>query len=160
LTSRDDRLFCACGFQVRFNEFGCFEYSAGNEQPPFTTILDWSKWQRNEINKLAGKAIASDSTVPVFTDPDQELFQITRASHNTLLANGTLCMYNNRISVISADSRTIEFPFETIQDISIITMMTIIFSTHDNKIFEIHSKHPRSALKYLDMFKALKPKRR
>ena len=156
LTSRDDRLFCSCGFEVRFNEFGYFEYTAKNEQPPFTTILDWSKWQRNESGAFAQKAMALDGNTPVFRDEDEELFQIARASHNTLLAKGTLCLYNNRVCLLGSSGGTMEFPFETIADMSVLTMKTIIFSTNEGKTFEIHSKKPRSALKYLEMFKAIK----
>lgn len=165
LTSRDDELFCTCGFRVRFNEFGYFEYPEGSRTPPephspppFTTILDWSKWQSGEINALAERAVAFDSNVPIFSDPDQELFLVARASSNTLLTKGTLCLYNDRISFISAASETVEFPLATIVDMSTITMKTIIFSTKENKVYEVHSEHPRSALKYLEMFKAIKAK--
>ena len=158
LTSEDDELFCSCGFRVKYNEYGCFEYPApaNNEKPPFQTILDWSKWQRNEIGVLAEKVTASGGNVPIFGDQDQTLFQIARASHNTLLANGTLSMYHNRISVTTASGQVFEFPLDTIVDMSIITMKTIIFSTRENKIYEIHSNQPRSALKYLELFKAIK----
>jgi hypothetical protein len=158
LTSRGDRLFCSCGFDVRFNEYGYFEYADSQaETGRFSTIQDWSRWQRDETNALAEKVIALDSSAAVLSDRDQELFEIARASHNTFLAKGTLSLYRDRLS-LESESGTIEFPFESIVDMSIITMMTIIFSTNEKKIFEVHSPYPRSALKYFEMFKALKAK--
>ena len=161
LTSKDDMLFCKCGFRVRFNEYGNFEYPSGQSGiPPFTTVLDWSKWQKNEMSVFAEKALSLESDVPVFTDPDQELFQIKRARKNILLCRGTLCMYNDRVSIITnKGNEKIDFPLETIIDMSIITRMTLIFITKDNLLFEIHSKHPRSALKYMDLFFAIKNKK-
>jgi len=157
LTSKRSRLFCKCGFQVRLNEYGYFELPGKNGQtPPFTTILDWSRWQRNQIIALAERMINLDDNAPIFTDPDQKLYLIKRASHNIFHAKGSLYLYNNRISFIKKNSETIEFPFETIMDLSFIARMIIIFSTNDGKLYEIHSKHPRSAIKYLEMIKALK----
>ena len=156
LKSRDDTLFCKCGFQVRYNEFGYFETPGKKEPPPFASILEWAKWQRGEINALARKMESFDSDTPVFTDEDQRLFQITRASHNTLIAKGKLALFKNRLSVIEKSGKAAEFPLDNIADIGIITMMTIIFSTNENKIFEIHSKQPRSALKYMEIYRARK----
>jgi len=156
LKSRDDMLFCKCGFQARYNETGCFETPGKKEPPPFASILDWAKWQRQELKTFAEKMNSLDGSTEIFADEDQRLFQIKRASHNTLIAKGKLVLFKDRLSVIEESGKATEFPLETITDIGVITMMTIIFSTKDNKVFEIHSKHPRSALKYLDMFKTIK----
>jgi len=158
MTSRRSRFYCKCGFQVRYNEYGYFEIPGknGKHPPPFTTILDWSKWQRNQINALAERMINLDDNAPIFTDPDQKLFLVKRASHNIFHSKGSLYLYNNRISFVKKNSETVEFPFETIMDLSIIRKMILIFSTNEGKLYEIHSKHPRSAIKYLEMIKALK----
>ena len=156
LKSRDDTLSCECGFQVRYNKFGYFEIPGKKEPPPFATILNWAKWQREEIKSLAEKMESIDGSTPVFTDEDQLLFQITRASHNTLIAEGKLALFKDRLSVIEKSGKTTEFPLDNIADIGIITMMTIIFSTNENKVFEIHSKKPRSALKYMEIYRARK----
>jgi hypothetical protein len=52
--------------------------------------------------------------------------------------------------------QTKEFPLDSIIDMSGFMMMRIIFSTKDNKFFEINSSHPRSAVKYLDFYKSYK----
>jgi hypothetical protein len=61
-------------------------------------------------------------------------------------------MYKDRLSVDETDILLNE-----IIDMGVITMKTIVFATKE-KVYEIHSKHPRSALKYWDMFKKIKQK--
>jgi len=130
---------------VRYNEFCYFELP-NKEPPPFKTITDWVKWQRKELA----------ASLPVLTDRDQELIQIEKTYESTFIAKGKLSLDKDRLSLTAKSGQTIEFPLETIVDISGFAMMTIIFSTKENKVFEIHSKHPRSALKYLDMFNTIK----
>jgi len=146
LTSSGDILSCTCGFKVRYNEFCYFELPDKNEPPPFKTITDWVKWERKELA----------SSLPVLTDRDQELIQIEKTYESTFIAKGKLSLDKDKLSLIAESGQTTEFPLETITDMSGFAMMTIIFSTKENKVFEIHSKHPRSALKYLDMFKTTK----
>jgi len=146
LTSRGDILSCICGFKVRYNEFCYFELPDKNKPPPFKTITDWVKWERKELA----------ASLPVLTDREQTLIQIEKTYSSTFIAKGKLCLYKDRLSLLAESGQTREFPLETINEMSGFTMMTIIFSTKDNRVFEIHSKHPRSALKYLDMFKITK----
>ncbi|MDR2542484.1 MAG: 1-acyl-sn-glycerol-3-phosphate acyltransferase [Treponema sp.] len=154
LTSSNDLLFCTCGFKVRYNEYCYFESPNNKEGPPFETIMDWVKWEREEIDKLEAALAANDAdnNTVIFTDINQQLFETARASHNTLIAEGNLIMYKDRLSVNGTD-----ILFNEIIEMGIITMKTIVFATKD-KIYEIHSKHPRSALKYWDMFKKIKQK--
>ena len=156
LKSACDILACKCGFRVRYNEFGYFELPQSDEPPPFRTILDWARWQITEINAIADAKNGFDETDPVFTDENQELIRIEKTYKSTLIAKGKLCLYRDRLSISTEAGETTEFPFSEIIDMSGFARMTIIFCTTDNRIFEIHSKHPRSALKYLDMFKAIK----
>jgi 1-acyl-sn-glycerol-3-phosphate acyltransferase len=153
LTSCDDMLSCPCGFQVRYNELCYFEIPGKDEQPPFRTITDWTEWQKKEIIALAK---SKKDTEPLLEDDNQYLFEVERAKKNTFITKGKLCMYKEKLSITDSSGATREFPFETVNDISAFAMMRIIFSTNENKIFEVHSKHPRSALKYLDMYKAIK----
>jgi hypothetical protein len=159
LTSRGDLLSCVCGFQVRFNELCYFEIpSSDRDEPPFKTITGWTNWQKKVIENLAGTLNGMDRSVPIFTDADQKLYEVQRAVSNTLIAEGKLCLYKDRLSLITdeGEGKTIDFPFGTIIEMSVFAMMRIIFSTNERKLFEIHSKHPRSALKYLDFIKTIK----
>ena len=156
LKSKGDRLFCKCGFRVRFNEYGYFEMPGKTEAPPFTTILDWSKWQKNELAALAEKMAAADRNAPIFADHIQKLYHVKRARYNTFMAKGSLYLYNDRISFVKKNSEIIEFPLDTIMDLSVILKMAVLFSTSDGQLYEIHSNHPMSATKYLEMIKMLK----
>ncbi|MCL2380034.1 MAG: 1-acyl-sn-glycerol-3-phosphate acyltransferase [Treponema sp.] len=156
LKSKGDKLFCKCGFRVRYNESGFFEMPGKDEQPPFTTILDWSKWQKGKITALAEKTLSLDSNVPIFTDPGQKLYRVKRARYNSFMAKGSLYLYNDRLSFVKANSEIIEFPLDTIADVSVVLKMALLFSTNDGELYEIHSNHPISATKYLEMIKTIK----
>lgn len=156
LKSNDDMLSCTCGFQVHYNELCYFEMP--DDSPPFKTITDWAKWQRKEIDALVQNFNNMDINVPIFSDDNQQLFEIERASRNIFIAEGKLCLYKDRLSIITAENRIINFPIDSINDMSGFAMTRIIFSTNEHKLFEIHSKHPRSALKYLDIFNSIKSK--
>jgi len=161
LTSRDDILSCSCGFKVRYNEYGYFELPensapSSGEELPFKTITEWVKWERTEIDALAASINSLDRNSAIFTDEDQIVFEIQKPVNSVLIAQGKLCLYKDRLSITSESGEITEFPLDTIIDMSGFARMTIIFSTKDNRVFEIHSKHPRSALKYLDIFKAVK----
>jgi len=175
LTSNDDIFSCTdiCSFKVRYNEFCYFECPESSLQwhdksagVPFKTILDWAKWQRTEIETLAESTGSLESNTPIFIDENQELIQIEKTNNSIFVARGRLCLYKDRLSIIAENSETIDFPITTIIDMVGFAKMTIIFSVTEpssnasksHKVFEIHSKHPRSALKYIEMFKALKQK--
>jgi 1-acyl-sn-glycerol-3-phosphate acyltransferase len=158
LKSQDDILSCVCGLKVRYNEFCYFELPDKDEEPPYKTIFDWAKWQKKEIETLAASINSFDSKTPIFTDEAQELIQVEKTFKSTFVAGGRLSLYKDRLSIFTENGETIEFPVETIVDMVGFARMTIIFMTTEHKIFEIHSKHPRSALKYIEMFKALKVK--
>lgn len=156
LTSRDDILSCTCSFKVRYNEYCYFEIPATDEQPPFKTITDWVNWQKKEIESIAGTIDKFENHVPIFTDENQKLFEVKKASSNTFLLSGKLCFYKNRLSIEASSGTTFSFPLDSIIEMSGFAMTRIIFSTNDKKLYEIHSKHPRSALKYIDIFNAIK----
>jgi len=164
LTSRGDLLSCVCGFQARFNELNYFEIPNSREgEAPFKTITDWADWQRKEIEILSGKLEDMGADVPVFTDLGQKLYEVQRAAGGVLAADGKLCLYKDRLSLIPCEGgisgKPFDFPFDTIIEMSCFAMMRIIFSTNKNKVYEIHSKHPRSALKYIDFFNIIKKAR-
>ena len=150
LTSKDDRLFCKCGFHVRYTEYGFFEGT--EEEPPFTTILEWSKWQKEEMAKLAEKAQSYDSNTPVFTDHDQRLSVILKSKLPIREKNCTLSIYNNRLSIIFDTGSTLDFPFNTITEMTTFSNKTLVFSVKDNGHYEIKPKNHTSAIKYQDFF--------
>ena len=152
LKSHDDTLSCKCGFKARYNEYGFFELPKENEDPPFKTITAWTKWQKREIEALA---VNSENNAPVFTDCNQRLFEAGR-NHDTLVAEGMLRLYKDRLTLTRDNGKEFVFPLDEIIDISCFAMMRILFSLKEHKMLEIHSKYPRSALKYIDFINAVK----
>jgi len=150
LKSKGDLLSCSCGFNARYNEYAYFE--TPNEFS-LKTVTDWVKWERDEVRALVANNLSAEE--PLTTDEDQQLYEITRASHNKLVAQGKLCLYKDRLSLIAKNGQVIDFPLNEIIEIGVITRQTIVFSTK-HKAFEIHSKHIRSALKYMDIINTIK----
>jgi len=150
LKSCDDELSCSCGFKTRYSEYCYFEGAV-----LFKTITEWAAWQKKEIEALALKLKNYDSNTAVFSDDSQSLYEAVRATSTTLIAEGKLSLFKDRLS-LAANEGTYDFPFEKIADMSGFAMTRIVFSTNDHKLYEIHSRHPRSALKYLDIFNAVK----
>jgi hypothetical protein len=66
-----------------------------------------------------------------------------------------LRLYKDRLSFIADNGREFVFLLAEIVEISYFAMMRIIFSLKEQKIYEIQSKHPRSALKYIDFFNVI-----
>jgi hypothetical protein len=93
--------------------------------------------------------------MPFFTDDNQQLFEVTGTSRDTLIAKGRLCLYRDRLSLTSDNGKEFVFPLAEIIDMSCFAMMRILFSVKNYKQLEIHSKHPRSALKYIDFFSVI-----
>jgi len=153
LKSRDDILYCSCGFKACYNEYCYFEIPGSDEQPPFKTIKDWIKWERNVLENIAAKN--TDNNSPVTEDDDQFLYEIVRSKNNILIAKGKLAMYRDRMSITAKSGDVTNFPLKDIIDMSVITMNTIVFAT-ERKVYEIHCKQQRSALKYIDMHRIFK----
>ena len=162
LVSRDDRFFCECGFHIRYTEYGFFEYppehapSDKNEQPPFTTILEWSQWQSGKIKALAESLGNHDPNVPIFTDHNQDLYLVERASRGILLGSGIFNMYPDKVTFVENSGKTTEIPFEHINDMAIFANRVLVFSTADKNLYEVRSELPTCVLKYMEMFRLLK----
>jgi len=155
LKSEDDRFYCSCGLSLKYTPYGNF-VSNGNSTVPFDTVLEWSNWQSSKIKELARSFKELPPNKPVFSDEGQSLFGIDKASKSQLIGKGKLCMYNNRLSFHCENGAEYTFDFNEISDMAIHGQMVLIFSTVDHKSFEIKSNHPRSAIKYLDVYKELK----
>lgn len=159
LTSNDDRFFCKCGFHVRYTEYGYFEYPQQEQQdkkPPFTTILEWCKWQQGIITDIVNRINDLDVNTPIFTDHNQDLYLVTRAKKGDLQASGTLHLYVDRLSLVTAEGKEINYPLDTINDTATFANSVFIFSTKEKQILEIKSEHPTCVIKYMEMFKLIR----
>lgn len=147
-----DLFSCSCGLKLKYTPYGYFT-SEDEYEPPFDTILAWCRWQTEAIKEKVKNVVPSDQAITC--DEAQSLWLIDKANKSVLITEGTLKLYSDRIAFTS-DDKLHEFPLSSISDIAIHGKMVLIFSTTDRSTYEIKSNQPRSALKYLELVKALK----
>ncbi|HBR03237.1 MAG TPA: hypothetical protein DD738_11555 [Ruminiclostridium sp.] len=155
LKSEGDQFYCSCGLKVLYTPYGSF-LSQEAQSPPFQSVLDWSRWQSAEIIKMAEDFSQYPSDKLILSDMGQSLWRIKKARKSKLLCRGTLELYNNRLIMRNADGGEYSFDFDKISGMAIYSRMVLIFSTTDRYSYEIKSSNPRSAIKYLELFKTLK----
>ena len=157
MTSKDDLFACTCGYSVRYTPYGYFEVPSASLIPlVYKTVLEWFDWQKGMLHRMIMENSSVPAKGPLFTDQDQQLFQTVRATNNILLGSGTLSLFADRLVFALEPGSPRVFLLSDITDLSIITRMTIIFSTTDRQSYEIHSEWPRNAVKYLEAFILLK----
>jgi len=153
LKSKDDRLFCKCGLDLKYNTYGYF-VSNNDEKPPFETVLDWCRYQDGYIRDNLNRIRNMSPDEPIYTDADQTLWKADWGK-NRIIGKGTLAMYNNRL-VFKSDDKEFVFELKDITDLQIIEQTVIAFATHDRQAYEIKCDYPRNALKYRELIKYLK----
>lgn len=141
LKSEGNRFYCTrCKMDLTFNKYGFFE-SNSNEKIKFDNVLDWDKWQVSFLpEKLSNY---KDSDKVIFEDDQQSLFEV-KDGIKTLIGKGKLSMYNNRLEICS-----LVFQIDEIVKMSLSMSDNILFTTADQKYYEIRTAYPRSSLRYL-----------
>ena len=145
LHSKNDRLTCGCGLLAQYSEFGELK----GECLPFKTVTEWDQWQSAQLLKISDD-IDED---PICSDTEQNLYRVQAASGRILLVRDSLMLFRDRL-VCGAHV----FPVSKISNMAIYGAMSLIFTTTDGGYYEIISDHPRSATKYLTLFRAYKQK--
>jgi 1-acyl-sn-glycerol-3-phosphate acyltransferase len=154
LKSRDNVLACSCGLELQYTEYGYLK-STNQNKPPFTTVLEWVRWQAGRIRKLADEYRNYPEDRSIVSDENQTLWEIQKAKASRLLGKGRLQLFRDRLAFQSTDGRAFAFPLSQISDIAIHGQRTLIFTTTSREYYELKSSAPRSALKYYELFKAL-----
>ncbi|MDD2392836.1 MAG: lysophospholipid acyltransferase family protein [Eubacteriales bacterium] len=155
LASKDDRLSCECGMEARYTEYGYLEpYSSDSWSLPFTKITEWVKWQQTVLEKRA-KELIENCTLPIFAEDGQILIEAVRGRRNNIVSKGVLKFYCDRFTISGIDGIERVFMLTDIVNMSVITQMNLVFSTKEGTTYELHSDHPRSATKYLDLYRDL-----
>ena len=143
--SEGSRLHCACGFEAFYTDTG---YLKG-ENIPFKTITEWGQWQSEQL----GEVISGNIEGPLCSDEHQSLFSVRAAQAAVFESEGS--MYIDRKSLHCA-GRT--FNLSDLARLAVTGQMTLQFALKDGTTYEIKSSHPRSALKYRDIFHHLNGK--
>lgn len=150
LHSRDDTLTCAdCGLALRYNAYGLFE-SLTARPVPFNTILEWDRWQRENLIKHRAQYLSLPGDQPICQDAGQRLYAYEAAGDSRLRGEGTLLLYKDRLEL--KDERreqALAFPFDEISDMSSFKQTTLLFTVNGRQHYEVRSATPRSTLKYL-----------
>lgn len=155
LKSKDNKFYCSCGLSLRYTPYGFFE-SFTNNPAPFREVLSWSRWQRQKISELAKKYLEGSKDEPIVSDSGQSLWKIDKANKSVLVARGSTELYRDRLVFKAENGTSLTFELINIHDMAIYSHMILIFSTTERESFEIKSDHPRSALKYLDLYRIFK----
>lgn len=153
LKSEDDRLFCSCGMDLKYDSYGYFS-SNNNEMPPFNTVLEWCRFQDRNLREDIERIRNLPSDKLIYSDKDQTLWKADWGKNN-LIGKGSLLLYNDRL-VFDCVDKKYTFELKNILDLGIIGQRVIAFATNDRQAYEIKSEHPRSALKYREIIKYLK----
>lgn len=153
LKSEDDRLFCSCGMDLKYDSYGYFS-SNNNEMPPFETVLEWCRFQDRNLREDIERIRNLPSDKLIYSDKDQTLWKADWGKNN-LIGKGSLLLYNDRL-VFDCVDKKYTFELKNILDLGIIGQRVIAFATNDRQAYEIKSEHPRSALKYREIIKYLK----
>ncbi|MBQ7437943.1 MAG: 1-acyl-sn-glycerol-3-phosphate acyltransferase [Oscillospiraceae bacterium] len=135
-----DRVFCPCGFERRYTEYGFFE-----PREPFETLADWDLWQRE---LLRARDFAHEGDL-LFQDEGLELKRIQSDHREELLALGTLRQFEDRLDC--ADWR---FPLPEIRSMAMVQTHLLLFSSGGN-YYQLRSSTGVNLRKYLEIWKEL-----
>ena len=140
LRTARDRVFCPCGFERRYTEYGFYE-----PREPFETLSDWDLWQRE---LLRARDFAHEGDL-LFQDDGLELKRIQSDHREELLALGTLRQFEDRLEC--ADWR---FPLPEIRSMAMVQTHLLLFSSGGN-YYQLRSSTGVNLRKYLEIWKEL-----
>ncbi len=126
-----------CGFARRYTETGGFVPAE-----PFANPGEWDRWQREKA-----KTLQPDENGLLFSDEAMRLREILPKHRTKKLGEGTLELYADALRICGE-----VFPLAEIGEMSVYGAKTLVF-TRGERYFEIKSKYPRCARKYLDYWK-------
>lgn len=146
LHSHNDLFSCDCGLTVRYNTLGFFEGLHG-EEPCFTTVRDWDRWQDARMEEIAAAADAA----PVFSDTEMELQRINNEHKMETVAKGTLSLSRDTLAIGDCS-----FPLGKVTDMALVGTYRLTFITDTGEYYEVRSDALRCGRKYATLFQMLK----
>lgn len=162
LHSHDDLLSCPCGFAVRYGEDGCFhpaDTGHTSELAPLEHVKAFDLFQKeylkNWLQQPDTRAIYQE--LPFFSDEQETLSIIHRASHADAVQSGQLALYTDRLMFFSNGAAPQAFPIDQISFVTVHGPQTLQFQdARTQLVYEAKSRHPRSAYRYWVMIDLLK----
>lgn len=138
MQSRDDRFFCRCGYELRYNEYGFFE-SCGGHDVVYDNITDWDRAQSSQLCLLADRAIPDRL---IFSDSGFELLSVSGGHASKVLGHGDLALYGDRLECCGRS-----FPLSALGGFALHGSMTVNFSSGQD-FFELKPEHVCCTRKY------------
>ena len=135
-----DRVFCPCGFERRYTEYGFFE-----PREPFETLADWDLWQRE---LLRARDFAHEGDL-LFQDEGLELKRVQSDHSEDVLARGTLRQFEDRL-----ECEGLRFPLTEIRGMAMVQAHLLLFSSGGN-YYQLRSSTGVNLRKYLEIWKEL-----
>jgi len=142
IKSKDDRFYCECGLTGVYRDTGFLE----GDSLPFTTIIDWDRWQREQLVRIVRTA----GYEPICSDENQQLFEVQAAVGKRLVGEGAM-----HIGRAMFQCAGMHFTLDSIERFAVVGQMVLLFALKDGSSYEVRSSHPRSALKYREIFRVL-----
>ncbi len=124
IKSKDNQFFCKCGLHGTIDEYGQIE----GEDFPYKTITEWDHWQRKFISGLDFQ----DKDQVFAFDDEQILKEVSTEKGSAMIDRGRLSITPEKI-IIGRH----EFYFDHIRRFNMILQGYMIFSTRDDKFYEI-----------------------
>lgn len=140
LHSEGDRYACACGLEVRYDEYG---YLSGG---PFDTVTLWDQWQHKRLIEIARTAGEDD----LFADMQIKLCEILPEHRSELIYTGEVSMNREGIKC-----GKLYFKIEDIPSMQIYGRSTLTFN-YGRTHYEIAAPDRFCGRKYLELYNFLR----
>ncbi|MGI6333088.1 MAG: lysophospholipid acyltransferase family protein [Saccharofermentanales bacterium] len=155
--SNDDLFSCTCGMQVQINVYGLLEPvdSWSRDRKADGAFLDnvgkWDHWQRRTLITMLDQPEHLDLTgqTPIFQDQEEVLYNCQRATRSIRLDQGKIAMYADRLEFTGKRRGVRIFPLARLDRLTVHGPQVLQFALTDGGVFELRSKRPRSAYKYV-----------
>ena len=168
LRSHGNRLTCdACGGEHVLTDEGFFARPDGSA-PAFETIAEWSEWQKGHLQKRVHEMQASKDVSPIRSDEGAKLYRVHPLEGKSLIAEGTVRLYTDRLEVGGDEDRPgkpvselqkdlLTIGLDSMKSMAVILVNTILF-TAGEEYYELRLSPRASALQYLIAYFDLKGK--
>jgi len=150
LHSRGNFLTCDCGYQVEMSPDGMF-HDCG-QGLVYNNICEWDHWQRTAVGELADQ-YNGNTRDPIFLDEDQTIDLIVDNKPTRLSNSAVVALYHDRFE-LHWGSRTKVIPVQDVKKLEYMSGQSLLLLTED-AYYDIGSNHPRSPIKYIDVWRHL-----
>jgi len=147
LKSSGDELSCSCGLKVKYDENGRFR--SGSALYKYPDVLGWDTWQREHLRSIAANAGQAEIT----SCGGQSLKTYIRGQKESVVGTGKMTLFADRL-VFDFGSSTRTFMFDELFDMTVHGRDILMFSTKEGENYEVTSEILRSALVFVEAYKA------